>query len=158
MALWDKLKTELDRAGKAAQTAIGDGKVRIDLMRVRQLADKTAEALGYAVFNARQKGEEMDADSYSRLSATLAAHMAEVERLEAQLAREEANEAGESGAGDSEAPAHNAPHDVPHGGPAMAQKSADAVSAEATGSAPETITSVDPAMGDNPDRATPDAP
>ncbi len=158
MALWDKLKTELDRAGKAAQTAIGDGKVRIDLMRVRQLADKTAEALGYAVFNARQKGEEMDTDSYSRLSETLAAHMAEVDRLEAQLAREEANEGGESAAGGSEAPARDARHGVPHGGAATAQEPTDTLPVEPTVSPPEIITSVDPAMGDNPDRVTPDAP
>lgn len=146
MALWDKLKTELDRAGRAAQTAIGDGKVRIDLMRVRQLADKTAEALGYAIYHARQKGGDMDADSYSRLSATLAAHLAEVERLEAQLAREAASEADESGDSAAEATAHGAPSTEE--GPAEEGPSAS------TASTPEEISSVDPAMGDSPDRST----
>ena len=86
MALWDKLKTELDRAGKAAQGAIDEGKVRLDAFRVRQLADKAAQALGYAVYRARQQNQDVDADTYARLSSTLAAHEAEANRYEAQLA------------------------------------------------------------------------
>jgi len=86
MALWDKLKTELDRAGKAAQGAIDEGKVRLDAFRVRQLADKAAQALGYAVYRARLQNQDVDADTYSRLSSTLAAHEAEANRYEAQLA------------------------------------------------------------------------
>jgi hypothetical protein len=86
MALWDKLKTELDRAGKAAQGAIDEGKVRLDAFRVRQLADKAAQALGYAVYRARQQNQDVDPDTYARLSSTLAAHEAEASRYEAQLA------------------------------------------------------------------------
>ena len=86
MALWDKLKTELDRAGKVAQGAIDEGKVRLDAFRVRQLADKAAQALGYAVYRARQQNQELDAETYARLSSTLAAHEAEATRYEAQLA------------------------------------------------------------------------
>jgi hypothetical protein len=86
MALWDKVKTELDRAGKAAQGAIDEGKVRLDAFRVRQLADKAAQALGYAVYRAKLQNQELDADTYSRLSSTLAAHEAEANRYEAQLA------------------------------------------------------------------------
>ena len=33
MAIWDKLKTELDRAGKAAQNALDEGKVRLEAFR-----------------------------------------------------------------------------------------------------------------------------
>ena len=54
MPIWDKLKTELDRAGKAAQTALDEGKMRLEAFRVRQLADKAAQALGYAVYRATQ--------------------------------------------------------------------------------------------------------
>ena len=86
MALWDKLKTELDRAGKVAQGAIDEGKVRLDAFRVRQLADKAAQALGYAVYRARQMNQELDPETYARLSSTLAAHEAEAARYEAQLA------------------------------------------------------------------------
>ena len=85
MAIWDKLKTELDRAGKAAQNALDEGKVRLEAFRTRQLADKAAQALGYAVYRAKQSGGEIDAESYARLSATLATHETEAARLEQQL-------------------------------------------------------------------------
>ena len=85
MAIWDKLKTELDRAGKAAQNALDEGKVRLEAFRTRQLADKAAQALGYAVYRAKQSGGELDAETYARLTATLATHEAEAARLEQQL-------------------------------------------------------------------------
>ena len=44
MALWDKLSTELRSAGKAARGAIDEGKLRLELFRIRQLADKAAQA------------------------------------------------------------------------------------------------------------------
>ena len=99
MAIWDKLKHELDRAGKAAQDALDEGKIRLEAFRVRQLADKAAQALGYAVFRAKQSGGELDADTYARLSATLAAHEAEAARLEAQM-----REAGKSDDPTTDAP------------------------------------------------------
>ena len=87
MALFDKLKEELDRAGKVAQGAFDEGKIRLEAFRTRQLADKAAQALGYAVFRAKQGGGDVDADTYSRLSATLATHDAEAARYEAELDR-----------------------------------------------------------------------
>ena len=80
MALLDKLKEELDRAGKAAQGALDEGKTRLEAFRTRQLADKAAQALGYAVFRAKQAGGDIDADTYSRLAATLATHDADASR------------------------------------------------------------------------------
>lgn len=85
MALLDRLKEELDKAGRAAQGALDEGKVRLEAFRNRQLADKAAQALGYAVFRARQGGAELDADTMSRLSATLATHDAEAAKCEAQV-------------------------------------------------------------------------
>ena len=85
MAIWDKLKNELDRAGKAAQNAIDEGKVRLEAFRTRQLADKAAQALGYAVYRAKQSGAELDPETYARLSATLATHETEASKLEQQL-------------------------------------------------------------------------
>jgi hypothetical protein len=85
MAIWDKLKTELDRAGKAAQNALDEGKVRLEAFRTRQLADKAAQALGYAVYRAKQSGADLDAETYARLTATLATHETEAARLEQQL-------------------------------------------------------------------------
>jgi hypothetical protein len=85
MALLDRLKQELDRAGKAAQDAFDDGKTRLEAFRTRQLADKSAQALGYAVFRAKKSGRELDAATYDRLGATLETHDAEAARLEAEI-------------------------------------------------------------------------
>jgi len=85
MALLDRLKQELDRAGKAAQDAFDDGKTRLEAFRTRQLADKSAQALGYAVFRAKKSGRELDAATYDRLAATLETHDSEAARLEADI-------------------------------------------------------------------------
>ena len=89
MAIWDKLKTELDRAGKAAQGALDEGKTRLEAFRARQLADKAAQALGYAVFRAKQAGTEVDWETLQRLVNALAEKEAEVQRLEKDLRDEE---------------------------------------------------------------------
>lgn len=85
MAIWGKLKDELDRAGKAAQKAVDEGKVRLDLMRARQRADRAAQGLGYAVYDARKAGSDITAEHYHRLAAELTAAQSEVETLERQL-------------------------------------------------------------------------
>ena len=86
MALWDKLSTELRSAGKAARGALDEGKIRLELFRVRQLADKAAQALGYAVHQAHKNGTEPAADVMQRLEATLSEHETEAKRLETELA------------------------------------------------------------------------
>ena len=85
MALWSKLRTELDRAGRVAQNAFDEGRIRLEAMRARQLADRAAQALGYAVYRARVEGRELDTELYASLSATLSSHEAEVASLEAKL-------------------------------------------------------------------------
>ena len=85
MALWDKLKQELDRAGHAAQEAIDEGRVRLDVLRARKLADKAAQGIGYALYRARQRGQDLDPETYAQLSSALAAHEAEAARLEERL-------------------------------------------------------------------------
>ncbi len=110
MGLWDKLQTELNRAGRAAQGAIDEGKLRIEIFRVRQLADKAAQALGYACYRARANGEELDAATYDRLTATLRDHEAEAKKLEEQLAQQaEAAPAAEATEGPAPAPDASAP-------------------------------------------------
>jgi hypothetical protein len=89
VAIWDKLRTELDRAGKVAQGALDEGKTRLEAFRARQLADKAAQALGYAVFRARQAGTEVDWHTLQRLVNSLAEKEAEVQRLERELQDEE---------------------------------------------------------------------
>jgi hypothetical protein len=107
MSVWDKLHSELNRAGRAAQGAFDEGRLRIEIFRVRQLADKSAQALGYAVYRARAKGEELDAAGWDRLAAALREHEAEATRLEDQLQRQ----SNTDGAPPPEPPA--APADAP---------------------------------------------
>jgi hypothetical protein len=85
MTVWTKLRTELDRAGRVAQNAFDEGRLRLEALRARQLADRAAQALGYAVYRARVEGREIEAELYASLSATLAAHEAEVASLEVKL-------------------------------------------------------------------------
>ncbi len=85
MTLWATLRSELDRAGRVAQTAFDEGRLRLEALRARQLADRAAQALGYAVFRARVEGRDIESELYASLSATLAAHEAEVASIEAKL-------------------------------------------------------------------------
>jgi hypothetical protein len=85
MALLDRLKQELDRAGKVAQDAFDDGKTRLEAFRTRQLADKAAQALGYAVYRSKKSGGDLDAATYDRLKATLETHDGEAGKLEAEI-------------------------------------------------------------------------
>ena len=85
MPLWDKVKEELDRAGRVAQEAIDEGRIRVELLRARQLADKAAQRLGYAVSKARTAGGAADGPEVDRLHAALVEHETEADRLQTQL-------------------------------------------------------------------------
>ena len=85
MALWNKLKDELNRAGRAAQDAIDEGKIRLDMMRSRQAMDRAAQKLGYAVYRARKLGGDVPSDEYARLSSEVANAEGEVERFKTLL-------------------------------------------------------------------------
>src|SRR5436190_22796297 len=85
MALLDRLKQELDRAGKVAQDAFDDGKTRLEAFRTRQLADKAAQSLGYAVHRAKKSGGDLDAATYDRLKGRLETHDTDAARLEAEI-------------------------------------------------------------------------
>lgn len=86
MSFLEDLQKEIDRAGAAAKSALDEGKLRLDLYRVRRLADEAAEALGYAVHRARRDGRELDAETMARLDGTLREHATEAERIEKALA------------------------------------------------------------------------
>lgn len=86
MALWDKVKQGIDKAGKAAQDVFDEGKLRLEAYRAREQADKAAESLGYAVFRAVDAGGELDAEARSRLIDALRTRDAEARRLETELA------------------------------------------------------------------------
>ena len=73
MALWDRVKTELDRAGRAAQHAIDEGRIRLEMLRARRQADSAAQRLGYAVYRARKEGRELPTEEYDGLARAISA-------------------------------------------------------------------------------------
>ncbi len=86
MAIWDKVREGIDKAGKAAQDVFDEGKLRLDAYRAREQADKAAEALGYAVFRAAESGHELEPEARQRLIVALREREAEARRLETELA------------------------------------------------------------------------
>jgi hypothetical protein len=82
MALWNRLREELDRAGRVAQSAFDEGRLRLDLLRARQSADRFAQRLGYAVYRARLAGTELNAEEFAAHSANITAAEAEISRLQ----------------------------------------------------------------------------
>lgn len=90
MSLWNRVTDELRSAGKAAAGAIDEGKVRLELFRVRQLADKAAQALGYALHKSGGKSTDIDPALSERLQSSLSAHETEAKRLEGVLDRHRA--------------------------------------------------------------------
>ncbi|MEX2181013.1 MAG: hypothetical protein WD771_03170 [Gemmatimonadaceae bacterium] len=86
MGLWEKVQQELDRAGTVAKGALDEGKIRIELFRIRQQADKAAQALGYAVHRAKKDGKDLEEETFERLHQGLKEHEAEAKRLEGELA------------------------------------------------------------------------
>jgi hypothetical protein len=80
MALWDRVRTELDRAGRVAQEAFDEGRLRLEMLRARRQADGAAQRLGYAVFRARRESRELTPDECLTLSRAIETAEAEVER------------------------------------------------------------------------------
>jgi len=109
MALWDKVRQGIDKAGKAAQDVFDEGKLRLDAYRARELADKAAEALGYALFRATEAGGDLDADARQRLMSALRARDEEARRLETELANERARNAAAGATTGAAAPASPTP-------------------------------------------------
>jgi hypothetical protein len=95
MALWDRLRQELDRAGRTAADAVDEGRLRLDLYRARQNADRFAQKLGYAVFRARSGGGEISTDEYTAVANDLRAAEAEVTRYETLVGEASTRRKGE---------------------------------------------------------------
>ena len=86
MALLDKLRQELDRAGRSAQRAIDEGRLRLELYRARQSVDRFAQRFGYAVYRAKKSGSDLPPEEYTAHMNNLTAAEAEVARLETLIA------------------------------------------------------------------------
>ena len=86
MALLDKLRQELDRAGRQASRAFDEGRLRLELYRAKQSVDRFARRFGYAVFRAKQAGAELAQEELAAHMSNLTAAEAEVTRLETLIA------------------------------------------------------------------------
>lgn len=86
MALLDRLRQELDRAGQSAQRALDEGRIRLDLFRARQAVDRFAQHFGLAVYHAKKAGAELPAEELTAHMSNLTAAEAEVVRLETLVA------------------------------------------------------------------------
>src|SRR5438309_1553313 len=82
MALWDRVRTELDRAGRVAQQAFDEGRLRLELLRARRQADGAAQRLGYAVYRARRDSRDVNGDEYVALARNIEMAEAEVARYQ----------------------------------------------------------------------------
>jgi hypothetical protein len=85
MAIWNTLKGELDKAGRAAQGALDEGKLRLESHRAKQRSEAAAASLGFAVYRARVAGGELEPERYSVLAANLESAEAELARIEREL-------------------------------------------------------------------------
>lgn len=133
MAIWDKVKEGIDKAGKAAQDVFDEGKTRIDAYRAREQADKAAEALGYAAFRAWESQAELAPEAKDRLVSALRLRDEEARKLEKELADAKAgatpdtpSAAADTGPTASSSDAH--PHAPNYPPPHTTQQGSDAPS------------------------------
>ena len=84
--LFDRLNQELEAFGKKAQAALDEGKLQIELLRLRRRLDRTARDLGLLVHR-RERGGETDARRFDALMLRLDDLQADISRLERQISQ-----------------------------------------------------------------------
>ena len=83
--LFDRLNQELEAFGKKAQAALDEGKLQIELLRVRRRQDNAARELGMLVHR-RDRGGALEPRRIDALMLRLDDLQAEIARLELQIA------------------------------------------------------------------------
>ena len=83
--LIDRLNHELEAFGKKAQAALDEGKLQIELLRLRRRLDRAARDLGMLVYR-RERGGEMDTRRFDALLMRLDDFQADIARVEKQIA------------------------------------------------------------------------
>jgi multidrug efflux pump subunit AcrA (membrane-fusion protein) len=82
--LFDRLNQELEAFGKKAQAALDEGKLQIELLRVRRRQDQAARELGMLVYR-RERGAALEPNRIDALFLRLDDIRAEIGRLEQQI-------------------------------------------------------------------------
>ena len=83
--LFDKLNQELETFGRRAQAAMDEGKLQIELMRVRRQRDNAARDLGLLTYR-RERGTDVEDRRVEALMLKLDDLEEEITRLKRQLA------------------------------------------------------------------------
>jgi hypothetical protein len=83
--LFDRLNHELEAFGRRAQAALDEGKLQIELMRLRRQRDLAARDLGFLIHR-RERGREFEPRRVDALLLRLDAFGEEIARLEQQIA------------------------------------------------------------------------
>lgn len=94
--LFDRLNQELEAFGKKAQAALDEGKLQIELLRVRRRRDHAARELGMLTYR-RERGRETEPRRIDAL-------MLRIDDLEAEIARLEQRIEGRRGSGSTGRP------------------------------------------------------
>ena len=58
-SVFDRLNSELETLGRKAQAALDEGRLRIELLRLRREQDRAAQELG-RLFHRRERGSQVD--------------------------------------------------------------------------------------------------
>ena len=105
MSILNRLNRELETFGRKAQAALDEGKLQLELVRLRRQRDNTARELGVLVHRRERTGEAEP----RRIDAL----MTRIDELEAEIARVQREMAAEKGETVSvdETPAPPAPMD-----------------------------------------------
>jgi hypothetical protein len=82
--LFDRLNQELEAFGKKAQAALDEGKLQIELLRIRRRRDNAARDLGLLVHR-RERGGETEAPRIEALMLRIDDLQADITRLEQQI-------------------------------------------------------------------------
>jgi 50S ribosomal subunit-associated GTPase HflX len=83
--LFDRLNTELEAFGRKAQSALDEGKLQIELLRLRRRQDNAARDLGILIHR-RERGGEAEPRRVDALLLRLDDLEQEIGRLERQIA------------------------------------------------------------------------
>jgi hypothetical protein len=83
--LLDRLNHELENLGRKAQAALDEGKLQIELLRIRRKQDNAARDLGLLIHR-RERGGEVEQRRVQALLSRLDDLAAEIARLERQVA------------------------------------------------------------------------
>lgn len=82
--LFDRLNQELEDFGKKAQSAFDEGRVRLDLMRLRRKQDNSARDLGLLVHQ-KERGGEVDEAQIEALMTRLDDLKTRIEGFEEEI-------------------------------------------------------------------------